>query len=134
MCGDGTCDGDENVHLCPLDCDKCGDGICSVFESHVTCFDDCFGNNNLPPQCSYFTPQSKMQAGIPVRDDTIGNLIANQVLWTIPGIEHLTHGFNIFTGKEQPAQIFALTYCSGDSTKTLQDTYRGNVYQVPYQV
>lgn len=75
-----------------------------------------------------------MAAGMPVRDDTIGQLIANQVYWSLPGIDHLAHGIDIFSSQEQPARLFEFTYCSLDDASILQDAYRGNVYQLPYQV
>ncbi len=42
-CGDGTCNGGENVNNCPLDCAVCGDNICSEErnENIGNCPQDC---------------------------------------------------------------------------------------------
>lgn len=90
--------------------------------------------SSLPTECSFPVPQSKIQPGIPVRDDSFGNFVGNQFLWEFPGIDHLAHGFNIFTGTEMIPPIFHFTYCGGDKLRTFQDVYRGNTYQIPFQV
>jgi len=41
-CGDGMCNGNEDVRSCPADCNHCGDTICSSpYESYDSCPVDC---------------------------------------------------------------------------------------------
>ena len=40
-CGDGTCDFDEDAAFCPEDCSTCGDGICDIYEDCSSCDLDC---------------------------------------------------------------------------------------------
>ena len=56
------------------------------------------------------------------------------MLWTLPGVDHLTHGVNIFTGVEEISPLFEFTYCKGNDSRELQDSYRGYIYQIPEQV
>jgi len=44
-CGDGTCEGDEDVANCAIDCDTCGNGTCDPGEDSCSCAADC----GLPP-------------------------------------------------------------------------------------
>ena len=122
------------MKYCPADCSVCGDGLCTGSETYATCIQDCPFPASIPTECQFPIPQSNVQAGLPVRDDTIGQLIANQFLWQLPGTDHFAHGYNIFTGSEETAPIFQFTYCTGALLHTLQDAYRGNIYQIPYQV
>ena len=39
-CGDGYCASGE-ASVCPEDCDVCGDGVCGVSETDLTCLTDC---------------------------------------------------------------------------------------------
>jgi hypothetical protein len=57
-----------------------------------------------------------------------------QMLWHLPGIEHMTFGFNIVKGEEALAQLFYFGYCNDRVMQTVQDTYRGNVYTVPEEI
>jgi len=42
QCGDGSCNGYEDVRSCPEDCNHCGDSICSSpYESYDSCPVDC---------------------------------------------------------------------------------------------
>ena len=45
VCGDGLCAAacGENQLLCPIDCHKCGDNVCSPGEGPNTCAEDCCG-------------------------------------------------------------------------------------------
>ncbi len=48
VCGDGVCEGTEDMISCPLDCvvqPICGNGICEAGENYLTCPMDC----QLPP-------------------------------------------------------------------------------------
>lgn len=70
-----------------------------------------------------------------VSADTTGKLLQNQYLPPLPGVDHMAHGFNIFTGEEVIAPLFDYTYCAGiDKADVLQNAYRGVWYQIPYQV
>ncbi|MDD3178189.1 MAG: BspA family leucine-rich repeat surface protein [Candidatus ainarchaeum sp.] len=41
-CGDGICtSSDENLDTCPQDCSVCGDGFCTVYETVSSCYADC---------------------------------------------------------------------------------------------
>ncbi len=44
-CGDGTCEGAEDIANCAIDCDTCGNGVCDPNEDQCTCAVDC----GLPP-------------------------------------------------------------------------------------
>lgn len=133
-CGDGQCAPEEQQSgHCPIDCPVCGDGLCTSNETTSNCATDCW--RSIPsPECGYVLPQSNIQPGLQVGSDTIGTLIENSMLWTIPGIEHMAHGVNVFNGEEAIAPLFMFTYCKGNSSRTLQDSYRGYVYQIPVQV
>ena len=74
------------------------------------------------------------QPGPVVSDDTIGLLISSQMSMALPGIDHLAHGFDIFSGTEFAAPIFRFTYCNTSDSHVLQDAYRWVSYQLPYQV
>lgn len=73
-------------------------------------------------------------AGLPVRDDTFGNLIRNQMLWHLPGSEHLQYGFDVIKGEQSLYPIFYFGYCNDSKLSTVQDTYRGNVYTIPEEL
>lgn len=90
--------------------------------------------SSLPYQCGYTSPISSIQPGIPLSYDSFGKLLSNQFVWKYPGIDHLANGFDIFSGTEGASPIFQLTYCDGDRYRTVQDAYRGNSYQIPFQV
>ena len=85
--------------------------------------------------CRQDAAQRTVSTGMPIRDDTFGQLIANQMMWRIPGLDYLAHGFNTITGATEVYPIFLFCY-QDDSLKTrrLQDTYRGNVYVIPKEV
>ena len=71
---------------------------------------------------------------MPTRDDTIGALINNQVLWQVPGLEHMAYGFDVIAGTQSQFPIFYFGYCDKNDLRTMQDTYRGNVYTVPLEL
>lgn len=47
-------------------------------------------------------------------------------------MEHFSHGVDAFTGLEGASSIFRFTFC--DQSRTMQDTYRGLVYNIPDQL
>lgn len=75
-----------------------------------------------------------MSTGLPVRDDTFGSLIRNQMLWHLPGMEHMSYGFDIVKGEQSLYPLFYFGYCDDKSFSTVQDTYRGNVYTIPEEL
>lgn len=89
--------------------------------------------STIPSECNLGIPTSKADYN-PLSSDSFGNLIAEQVLWKIPGIDHLAHGVDFFSGQEAPALIFDFTYCNSENSKVIHDMYRGNSYHMPYQV
>lgn len=110
----------------------CGTGIC-VERFAEDCFVDCYDHITTPCP-SIAPPVGHISPGLPVRDDTFGNLIRNQMLWHLPGIEHVTYGFDIIKGEGATSPLFYFGYCSDTPLQTVQDTYRGNVYTVPAEV
>ncbi len=78
--------------------------------------------------------QLTVNQGLPVRDDTFGNLIRNQMLWHLPGMEHMSYGFNLVHAEQALNPIFYFGYCDEKRLSTVQDTYRGNVYSVPEEL
>jgi hypothetical protein len=111
---------------------SCGTGIC-VERFAEDCFVDCYDHITTPCP-SIAPPVGHISPGLPVRDDTFGNLIRNQMLWHLPGIEHVTYGFDIIKGEGATSPLFYFGYCSDTPLQTVQDTYRGNVYTVPAEV
>eukprot|EP01133_Synstelium_polycarpum_P018746 gene18746-22419_t len=58
------------------------------------------------------SPKGHLNPGYNLGEDTLGEMIANQFLWNLPGSEHFNFGLNIMTLKEE-------------------DAFRDMVYQVP---
>lgn len=81
-CGDSVCNIDETTENCADDCvtASCGDGVCNFRHENVsTCLADCYGitSETSSSLCGYVMPQSNVQAGIPLNDDSLGLLIGN---------------------------------------------------------
>ncbi|WAS92301.1 FG-GAP repeat domain-containing protein [Nannocystis punicea] len=52
VCGNGVCDSNESLELCPEDCAVCGDEMCTEpYESVKTCPVDCGGNTISDGEC-----------------------------------------------------------------------------------
>lgn len=56
------------------------------------------------------------------------------MMWHLPGIEHIAHGFNIITGEESSAPLFYFGYCGDYVQRAVQDTYRDSFYILPDEV
>jgi hypothetical protein len=41
LCGNGTCDDNEDAFTCTGDCSTCGDGVCGPDENKASCMIDC---------------------------------------------------------------------------------------------
>jgi hypothetical protein len=76
--------------------------------------------------------QRHLPGGFPVPDDTVGTLLTSQMMFRLPGLEHIQHGIDMVTGQEGAIPIFAFHFC--DNTNVIQDTYRGLTYQVPVEL
>ncbi|KYQ92990.1 hypothetical protein DLAC_05594 [Tieghemostelium lacteum] len=128
-CNDGiksdgeVCSYDQNGTR--VDQAVCGDGICNerVFED---CLYDCYDNlgTNCPAQVQPIKSNFASK-------DTYSVLLDNQYKQSLPGLNHLSHGIDLLTGEELPSVIFDFGYCSNYTYSTIQNTYRGAVYNVP---
>ncbi|KYR00012.1 hypothetical protein DLAC_03509 [Tieghemostelium lacteum] len=141
ICGDGIFDPEEDdgkkypcltdkskfVRVITPDVDTCGDGICN--EVPEKCISDCYNlitpscPGQAPPYPSYFSS-----------NDTIGTLLNNQYLFSLPGIHHLRHGVNLTTGAQVNTPLFTFSYCDDTTYSIVQDFYRGLVYTVPREL
>ncbi|KYR02491.1 hypothetical protein DLAC_01335 [Tieghemostelium lacteum] len=108
--------------------EKCGDGICN--ETPESCLKDCYQlvSESCPGKAPvYGTPYIK-------NVDTIGTLLNNQYLYTLPGLHHLRHGVDFKTGKQKTSMLFSFDYCDNSSFSIIQDFYRGLVYTIPKEL
>ncbi|KYQ88511.1 hypothetical protein DLAC_11229 [Tieghemostelium lacteum] len=136
VCNDGIYDLSESnktsPYYCPIDSktlnsnaiDVCGDGVCT--ETPEECIMDCY--DLISPKCNGQAPPSPLH--FPATD-TIGRLLDNQYLFTLPGLHSLRHGVDLKTGEPRPSSVFAMDYCDNSSFSIVQDFYRGLVYTVP---
>eukprot|EP00029_Vermamoeba_vermiformis_P004855 TRINITY_DN1552_c0_g1_i1.p1 TRINITY_DN1552_c0_g1~~TRINITY_DN1552_c0_g1_i1.p1 ORF type:complete len:1041 (+),score=211.67 TRINITY_DN1552_c0_g1_i1:72-3125(+) len=143
-CGDNIIDSSaESDWSCPTDfancrlascrnATDCGDGLC-LEQSIEDCFIDC--HPLLTSQCSSIASKPGfLSQGLPIESDTLGELIRNQMLWHLPGLEQITYGVNIVTGSSAQAPLFYFGYCSDNIGQTIQDTYRETVYTIPSEI
>ncbi|KYR00895.1 hypothetical protein DLAC_02957 [Tieghemostelium lacteum] len=138
ICGDGIYDiGSEDYPgdslYCPADFNGltpmdsvCGNGICGEYPSD--CFADC--HMLFTDHCSEQAPTYPL-GDIYSKDDFLGSTIDNQYLFSLPGLQLLSHGVDIVTDKFVNAPIFHFGYCDNSSFSTIHDLYRGYVYTVP---
>jgi hypothetical protein len=49
---------------------------------------------------SFLFSQIKIFLGTPSSDDTLGALLAQDMQWFYPGIEHIAQGFDVISGRE----------------------------------
>ncbi|KYR00041.1 hypothetical protein DLAC_03539 [Tieghemostelium lacteum] len=109
----------------------CGDGFCN--EDPVTCLIDCW--QDITPLCKGLAPPSPITSSYPQAEgDFIGSLVNNQYLYSIPGINHMSHGVDITTFEDQAHQIFYHGYCDNSTFSTVQSTYRKSVYTIPSSI
>lgn len=70
----------------------CGDGICQEKDPN-TCLQDCYAH--ITPVCSPIAaPDGHIPSGFWVGSDTIGTLVSNQMVYHLPGIDHMTFGMS----------------------------------------
>ncbi|KAF2069098.1 hypothetical protein CYY_009582 [Polysphondylium violaceum] len=105
----------------------CGDGICN--ETPKSCLIDCY--DQIEKECPAQSPPSNLQPFYGPVKDTLGQLINNQYIFSLPGVNYLSHGIDIFTGETLPSPVFAHTYCDNSSFTVVHAPYRGLVYAVP---
>ncbi|KYQ92324.1 hypothetical protein DLAC_06287 [Tieghemostelium lacteum] len=135
ICGDKILDPLEKQgkpYYCPRDTQEfkdayCGDGICQE-EFPNLCIIDCY--DQITPDCPGQNAPTKLDKDYPTHE-LVGTLLNNQYLYRLPGLEHLMHGFDIYTGEGKVSNLFSFSFCENDSISVIQDTYRGLVYTIP---
>jgi len=135
-CNDGILDKEESNPLSPFYCKSdltaidptaepvCGDGICN--EPPENCVADCF--NLISPLCPGQAPPSPIFFD---KKDTVGELLDNQFLYTLPGVHHMRHGVDSITGIQKESPVFVFDYCDNTSFSIIHDFNRGFVYTLP---
>eukprot|EP01132_Coremiostelium_polycephalum_P009063 gene9063-11101_t len=129
VCNDGIIDKDDSVS-CPnekglySDGATCGDKICN--ETPESCLEDCYDvlGTNCPSQVE------PIKNDVP-KVDTVSYLMNNQFQFSLPGLNHLSHGIDLLTGEELPDPVFDFGYCDNYTYSTVQDFYRGITYNIP---
>ncbi|KAF2071293.1 hypothetical protein CYY_007382 [Polysphondylium violaceum] len=106
---------------------RCGDNICN--EEPESCLIDCY--DQIENECPAQSPPSNLQEFYGPVKDTLGQLLNNQYIFSLPGVGYLSHGMNLLTGEALPAQLFALNYCDNSSFSIVHAPHRGLVYSVP---
>ncbi|KAF2075449.1 hypothetical protein CYY_003230 [Polysphondylium violaceum] len=107
---------------------SCGDGICNELDP-LSCLIDCHGN--IEKACPGQSPPAKLQDYYTNIHDTIGTLLSNQYIFSLPGINYISHGIDITTHETLPTPLFDLSYCDNTSFSLVQDPRRGIVYSIP---
>ncbi|KAF2077652.1 hypothetical protein CYY_001039 [Polysphondylium violaceum] len=105
----------------------CGDGMCN--EIPESCLVDCY--DQIEKECPAQSPPSKLQEFYGPIKDTLGQLIDNQYIFSLPGIGFLSHGIDIRTGNTLPSPLFSHNYCDNSSFTVVHAPHRGLVYSVP---
>jgi len=105
----------------------CGDGICN--EHPATCLRDCY--DSIEKECPAQSPPSDLQSYYGPVKDTLGKLLNNQFIFSLPGINYMSHGMDIQTGETLPTPLFSLTYCDNSSFSLVHCPHRGLVYSLP---
>ncbi|EGG16985.1 hypothetical protein DFA_07966 [Cavenderia fasciculata] len=136
ICNDGILDDKEklNAYRCVADQakaldpskDTCGDGICS--EIPEDCLADCY--HVLTQMCPEQATPNRLDP-IYSKMDFVGTALNNQYMYSLPGIQLLSHGVDIMTDENMNAPVFHFGYCDNSSYTTVHDLYRGLVYTVP---
>ncbi|EGG18079.1 hypothetical protein DFA_06746 [Cavenderia fasciculata] len=136
ICNDGILDDREKIpaYKCVADQEKaldlskdtCGDGICS--EIPEDCLVDCY--HVLAPMCPEQATPYRLDP-IYSKMDFVGTALNNQYMYSLPGIQLLSHGVDIMTDENRNAPLFHFGYCDNSSYTTVHDLYRGLVYTVP---
>ncbi|KAF2075622.1 hypothetical protein CYY_003090 [Polysphondylium violaceum] len=110
---------------------SCGDGICNE-DNPLNCLLDC--HSQIEKICPGQSPPAKLQDVYSNVHDTIGTLLSNQYIFSLPGINYISHGIDITTHQSLPSPLFDLTYCDNSSFSLVQDPRREIVYSVPYGI
>ncbi|EGG16986.1 hypothetical protein DFA_07967 [Cavenderia fasciculata] len=137
ICGDGIfhanandCPHDQNIvnGVAPF----CGDNICNE-NNPSDCFIDCY--SHITPMCdARKVPKNHIAPGFVTQDDTLGAIIDNQMIWHLPGSEHMTTAIDIVSGEHASKPIFYFGYCTDSDINLLQDVYRGTVHELPKEL
>ncbi|EGG22992.1 hypothetical protein DFA_05122 [Cavenderia fasciculata] len=127
VCGDGI--NDPNEKKCDIggikkDFPVCGDGTCN--EPKESCLIDCY--NVIGTMCDAQLPP--VPTPVPQKD-TVGYLLNNQRLFSLPGLNHLAHGLDLLTGEELPSYVFDNGYCDNNTFVLIQNMYRLRVHSIP---
>eukprot|EP01132_Coremiostelium_polycephalum_P009062 gene9062-11100_t len=140
-CGDGIY---QNEDTCLIDLYKalgpkvvltngtCGNGLCDERDPHM-CLVDCY--KYMTQKCSPLT--SKKGSIVPQtysNQDTLGLMIANQVVWRLPGYQHLSFGMNQVFGTQSESPLFYFGFCQDKETNVVEDVYRQAFYEVPKEL
>ncbi|EGG15676.1 hypothetical protein DFA_10518 [Cavenderia fasciculata] len=138
ICGDGIfhkdmTDCDHDKHIVPASGNiVCGDNICNE-DNPNDCFQDCY--SHITPICdARKVPKNHIAPGFITQDDTLGAIIDNQMIWHLPGSEHMTTAIDIVSGEHAQKPIFYFGYCSDSDINLVQDVYRGSVYELPKEL
>ncbi|EGG15674.1 hypothetical protein DFA_10516 [Cavenderia fasciculata] len=136
ICNDGILDDREKLpaYKCVADQakaldlskDTCGDGICS--EIPEDCLVDCY--HVIADMCPEQATPHRLDPTYS-KMDFVGTALNNQYMYTLPGIQLLSHGIDIVTDEYTNAPVFHFGYCDNSSYSTVHDLYRGLVYTVP---
>ncbi|EGG15641.1 hypothetical protein DFA_10483 [Cavenderia fasciculata] len=102
----------------------CGDSICN--ETPEGCLIDCY--KSLGTFCQSQLPP--IPSPVPQKD-TIGYLINNQRLFSLPGLNNLAHGIDFLLGEILTTLIFDNGFCDNNTFEIIQDFYRETVYTLP---
>ncbi|KAF2070127.1 hypothetical protein CYY_008557 [Polysphondylium violaceum] len=106
---------------------SCGDDICN--EDPTSCLIDCY--DHIEKDCPAQSPPADIQSYYgPIRD-TLGALLNNQYIFSLPGLNYLSHGMNIQTHEISPSPVFSITYCDNTSFSLVHSPSRGLAYSVP---
>ncbi|KAF2069657.1 hypothetical protein CYY_009026 [Polysphondylium violaceum] len=106
---------------------SCGDKICN--EHPTSCLRDC--HDHIEEECPAQSPPSELQSYYGPIKDTLGKLLNNQYIYSLPGLNYMAHGIDILTGETLPSPLFAQTYCDNTSLSLVHCQHRGLVYSLP---
>ncbi|KYR02492.1 hypothetical protein DLAC_01336 [Tieghemostelium lacteum] len=136
ICGDGIYDSEEEL-TCPSDKEysnkiigQSGKETCQSSDPNMD-FSKCY--SVLTKTC----PTRQVADGFMspgffyTQDDMLGNLIANQFIWHLPGSEHMSFAIDITDGQEAKAPLFYFSYCDSKATRLVEDVYRASTYDLP---
>lgn len=109
----------------------CGDGMCTA-QKLSSCIQDC--HQFVTTKCSALQAPDNHLNPFYVEDDTLGNMLWNQFVYHLPGLERIQYAIDIVTGKDAIGPIFYFGYCNKLVQNIVQDTYRASIYNLPDEV